>query len=331
MSKMSTEAVPEKVGTGFPSGHAPQHRVLNGVTMGTRWSAIVHASDCISEQALAARLQSAVDRVDQEMSTWKPNSDLNRINTAPVGIWVDVPQDLFDIIGLSLHLNELTKGAFDITVGRSVGRWGFGALAGQGLVTVSQPLGRTFAASLPTLERDAVNRRIRKHADIQIDLSGIAKGFGVDRLAETARDMAIESGLFSLDGELRALGRKPDGSGWAIGIEAPDTATRAAQSVIELTNAAVATSGTYRHCREVGGKPVHHTIDPRTGAPSASGIVSATVMAPTTTMADALATALLVSGQSLAEELSERLRLGYVLTDADGTTATNLGTIETMD
>ncbi|MFX8914772.1 FAD:protein FMN transferase, partial [Acinetobacter baumannii] len=89
---------------------------------------------------------------------------------------------------------------------------------------------------------------------------------------ETAREMEVESGLFSIDGELRALGAKPDGSGWAVGIEAPDMTTRAAESIIELTDAAVATSGTYRHCREVAGRTVHHTIDPRAGEPSASGI-----------------------------------------------------------
>ncbi len=305
-------------------------RILNGATMGTRWSAIVFGSDLISESALTARLQSAVDRVDTEMSTWKSGSDLNRINAAPIGCWIDVPQNLYDILSLSLHLNGVTKGAFDITVGRAVGRWGFGALAAQKPQAVATNNRADFKVTLPTLELDAVNRRVRKHRDIQLDLSGIAKGFGVDRLTETAREMEIDAGLFSIDGELRALGQKPDGSGWAIGIEAPDPAMRTAECVIELTDAAVATSGTYRHCREVGGKTVHHTIDPRTGAPSASGIVSATVVAPTTAMADALATALLVSGAPLAAPLAQTLRIGYLLIDDAGETFTNLTDLETV-
>lgn len=305
-------------------------RILNGATMGTRWSAIVFGSDLISESALRARLQAAVDQVDGEMSTFIARSDLNRLNAARLGVWVEVSPDLYDTLSLSLHLNELTKGAFDITIGREVGHWGFGALAGRANVNVAPPHQWDFAFTLPVLELDAVNRRVRKHLDVQLDLSGIAKGFGVDRLTETAREMEIDAGLFSIDGEFRALGRKPDASGWAIGIEAPDTSARAAQSVIELTDAAVATSGTYRHCRDLDGKTVHHTIDPRTGTPSSSGIVSATVIAPTTTLADALATALLVSGAPLADLLAQTLRIGYLLIDDAGETFTNLKDLETV-
>lgn len=299
--------------------------------MGTRWSAIVHTANDVPNAVLTARLQAAVDQVDAEMSTFKPASDLNRINAARLGQWVDVPRDLFDILRLSLDINELTKGAFDVTVGREVGRWGFGALAGRGPQAVAASPAHDFAFTLPALELDAVNRRVRKHVDIALDLSGIAKGFGVDRLAEAAKDLDVTAGLFSIDGEVRALGKKPDGSGWAIGIEAPDTSARTAQSVIELTDVAVATSGTYRHCREVGDRTIHHTIDPKTGAPSASGIISATVIAPTTAMADALATALLVSGASLAEDLAQRLQLGHLLIAANGSTFTNLSATETTD
>lgn len=305
-------------------------RILNGATMGTRWSAIVHASADLSEQALAAHLQAAVDQVDGEMSTFKAASDLNRINAARLGQWVEVPLDLFDILALSLYLNEVTKGAFDITIGKEVGRWGFGARAGRQDLPAT-PVGLDFAFSLPALELDAVNRRVRKHMDVELDLSGIAKGFGVDKLVDAAQALGLSSGLFSIDGEVRALGAKPDGSGWAIGLEAPDRAKRMAESVVELTDAAIATSGTYRHCREVGGKTVHHTIDPRTGAPSASGITSATVIAQTTAMADALATAMLVSGTPLAEEIADKLRLGYVLMDTRGATFTNLDAGETTD
>lgn len=307
MSKMSTD-----------------RQILHGATMGTRWSAIVHTSKSVSEAALGARLQAAVDQVDREMSTWKPASDLNRINAAAPGVWVEIPQDLFHILRLSLELNAVTEGAFDITLGRQVGYWGFGALARRANDRVAACREPDFAFTLPAIELDAVNRRVRKHMDVALDLSGIAKGFGVDRLAETAKEMNIDAGLFSIDGELRALGSKPDGSGWAIGIEAPDPCMRTAESVIELTDAAVATSGTYRHFRALDGRTVHHTIDPGTGAPSASGIVSASVIAQTAAMADALATALLISGASLAEDLARDLQIGYRLIDQAGGSFTNL-------
>ncbi|MCM2293875.1 FAD:protein FMN transferase [Allorhizobium sp. BGMRC 0089] len=297
-----------------------ERHILNGATMGTRWSAIVHAPHALPQTMLTARLQAAVDQVDAEMSTWKPQSDLNRLNAAPVGVWVEVPPQLFDLLRLSVEMNAITRGAFDITVGRQVARWGFGASAGKPGETVE--IARQF--DLPVLEFDSINRSVRKYMAVSLDLSGIAKGFGVDRLLESAREMEVEAGLFSIDGEVRALGSRPDGFGWAIGVEAPDPSMRRAESVIELSDAAIATSGTYRHCRRIGDAMVHHTIDPKTGAPSTSGIVSASVMAPTTAVADALATALLISGQPLAEELARALQLRYLLIDRNGHTITNL-------
>lgn len=140
-----------------------------------------------------------------------------------------------------------------------------------------------------------------------VDLNGIAKGYGVDRLAEVARENGIEAGLFAIDGELRALGTQPDGRGWCIAVEKPDLNVRDPHSVIELQHSAVATSGDYRHWIDVGGHRLSHTMDPRLGMPLRKPRASITVVARDCMSADALATAMMVLGEAPGFLLAEKL------------------------
>ena len=137
---------------------------------------------------------------------------------------------------------------------------------------------------------------MRKHAGVALDLCGIAKGFGVDELARVLDRHGVGSWLVGIDGEMRARGCRPDGSPWAIALEAPDDDQREAMGVIELADAAIATSGDYRQWRMIDGERVSHTMDPRTVAPLRVAVASVTVVAPTCTDADAYATALMVLG-----------------------------------
>jgi thiamine biosynthesis lipoprotein len=145
--------------------------------------------------------------------------------------------------------------------------------------------------------------RVFKTDAISIDLNGIAKGYGVDRLAETLLMHGIHSGLISIDGELRALGLRPDGEPWAVAIEAPDPEIRKPHSILSLQNEAVATSGDYRHWVTVKGQRFSHTMDPRRGAPLKSSPASVTVVAPTCAVADGWATALMVLGPTVGSKL----------------------------
>ncbi|MDR3374498.1 MAG: FAD:protein FMN transferase [Ancalomicrobiaceae bacterium] len=292
---------------------------LNGPTMGSRWTAIVHAGAGRPTIELQATLQGAVDLVDAQMSTWRPGSDLNRINAAPVGRWVDVPPELIEVLAAGIAVSRASGGAFDIGVGDLVAAWGFGAQAARtGPVPAQAASCCDLGAAPQSLEIDTVNRRVRKHVPLVLDLSGIAKGYGVDRLVETARGFGIASGLFGIDGEIRALGAKPDGSAWAIALEAPDRTSRGTAGVIELVDAAIATSGTYRQYRDVGGRCVSHTIDPRTRAPIANDLASVSVIAETAMLADAWATALLVLGPEAGSALAKRLNLSVVMLRGDG-------------
>lgn len=289
----------------------PMRHALNGATMGTRYSAIFHAPAAMPLAELAASLFAAVDRVDRQMSNWKPDSDLSRLNAAPVGEWVKLPPELMRVLAEALRIGRASRGAFDIGVGALVSAWGFGpggtALpAGQRAVT-------TAALMLNLPEGLA-----RKTAPLALDLCGIAKGFGVDEMARVMEEFGIRSWLVGIDGEMRAGGAKPDGESWAVAHERPDRHRREAMGVIELTDGAIATSGNYRHWKEAGGRVVSHTMNPATDAPLDNAVASVSVLAPGCMAADAWATALLVAGPDAGMKLAEAAGIEAIFVFADG-------------
>ena len=284
---------------------------LNGPTMGTRWSALFHMPGDFETAKVHAAMVDAVAEVDRQMSVWKRESDLNRLNAARPGEWVVLPEELMQVLQAGLAIGKASSGAFDIGMGDAVVAWGFGAEEADGEAIRTARLTRRNPAH-DVLELDPVNPRARKHTAMRFDLNGIAKGYGVDRLAETASQYGIEAGLFAIDGELRALGTQPDGTGWAIAVEKPDLHERAPHSVIELEGSAIATSGDYRHWVDVDGHRLSHTMDPRSGMPLKNSPASATVIARDCMSADAWATAMMVLREHQGLELAEKLGLSVL-------------------
>lgn len=290
---------------------------LNGPTMGTRWSALFFTPPGFDVRPVQTALQKAVDEVDAHMSTWKPDSDLMRLNRAPVGESVAVPADLAYVLAQGLRIGRASGGAFDIGMGDAVRAWGFGPAAAdvQGIRT-AMAAPRRPAHEVLELEGTLV----RKRGPIALDLNGIAKGYGVDSLAATLRSFGIDAALVGIDGEMRAQGLRPDGEAWTIAIEAPDTDRRAPHAILNLQDAAVATSGDYRHWVTVEGRQLSHTMDPRRGAPLLSSPASVTVIAPSCAEADAWATALMVVGPEAGTALASRQGLSalFLLRDDAG-------------
>jgi thiamine biosynthesis lipoprotein len=276
---------------------------LNGPTMGSRWTAVWFDDGRADPLAIGHELVRAVGAVDDHMSTWKPDSDLMRLNRAPVGDWHAVPADLATVLGAALRIGRASGGAFDVGVGRLVAEWGFGSHAGHADLLPATPT----ALDIETLQVDEAGHRVRKLAPMALDLSGIAKGFGVDELARVLDGAGIGAWLVGIDGEMRARGRKPDGTPWSVAVERPEPGLRAVHGVVTLEDCAIATSGDYRHHRDGGEGRISHTIDPRTGRPVRNGLASVTVLAPTAMIADALATALTVLGPGEGAALAERL------------------------
>jgi len=298
----------------------------SGDTMGTRYSARFHAPQGADLRGIVAELQGAVTAVDFQMSNWKADSDLSRLNRAAAGDWVPVSANLATVMVRAIDIGRETGNAFNIGVGDLVGAWGFGPQAMQ--CPAPRPEASSPCPALDQwLEIDATRCRARKHQPLALDLCGIAKGFGVDELARVLGRHGIGSWLVGIDGEMRSRGTKPDGSAWAIALEAPDDARRAAMGVVELGDAAIATSGDYRHWREIEGQRISHTMDPRTGQPLQRALASVTVIAPVCADADAYATALMVLGAEAGHECARRLGLDafFVSRAGDGLRATGTG------
>ena len=294
---------------------------VNGQTMGTRYSGIFFAQADIDEPSLCAALFDAVDQVDRQMSTWKPDSHLSRLNALPADQWMDLPQELTEVLDTALHIGQQSRGAFDIGVGELVNAWGFGPAGLQAAAPETSALAQcTHFPALDGLEIDRARRRVRKRLPITLDLSGIAKGYGVDALARCLDGFDVTRYLVGIDGEMRAKGLKPDGQAWAVAIEKPVRHVREVMGVMELNDAAIATSGDYRHWVEVQGQRYSHTMNPLTGQPVRNRLTAVTVVMPSSMLADAWATALLVLGETDGVALAQKRGMDalFVLHNGDG-------------
>src|SRR3569623_2396557 len=281
---------------------------LHGPSMGTRWSASVDADASLDSAALHRDLAAAVQQVDEQMSPWKPDSDLMRLNRAPVDAWVELPAEMLEVLACALDICRLSAGAFDPGVGALVAAWGFGAVRdapdAEAISTTRQ------SATRPPhecLELDPAGRA-RKRAPLQLDLCGIAKGYAVARMAAVLQQHGVQHALVALDGELRAVGSQVSGAPWAVALEQPEAGRRAVHGVIELQDLAVATSGDYRRYLQVGDARLAHTMDARRAAPVNNAVASVTVLARSCKHAAAWATAQQVAGP--AERIGMAQRMG---------------------
>lgn len=297
----------------------------SGSTMGTRYSARFIVPEQAQVKAIVADLEAAVTGVDAQMSNWKADSDLSRLNRAALGEWVSISANLASVLVRAVEIGHETANAFNIGVGDLVDAWGFGPA---GAIHQRGPsIDHCKCQQVDELlEIDVRGLRARKHAYVTLDLCGIAKGFGVDELARVVNRHNICSWLVGIDGEMRARGCKADGSPWAIALEAPEDDRRAAMGVIELGEAAIATSGDYRHWSEINGVRIAHTMDPRTGAPLHTALTSVTVIAPTCADADAYATAMMVLGTEAGRNLARHLSLDALFVAREGAGLRKTGT-----
>jgi thiamine biosynthesis lipoprotein len=301
---------------------------LHGPTMGTRWSVSVDADSTVELVALRQDLAAAVEQVDAQMSPWKPDSDLMRLNRAPLDTWVALPAQLLEVLDCALDVQRLSAGAFDPCVGALVNAWGFGAVR-------DAPDAQAIRAARSAMPRDADARldldrpasRARMRAPLQLDLCGIAKGYAVDRMVAVLQRYGVRHALASLDGELRAVGSQSSGAPWAVALERPEAGCRAVHGVIELEDLAVATSGDYRCFLQVGDAHLAHTMDAQRSAPVNNAVASVTVLAQTCMQADAWATALLVAGPDKGLAMAQRMGLDvlFLLRRAEGLIELGLG------
>jgi thiamine biosynthesis lipoprotein len=286
----------------------PEPLVLSGVTMGTTWEVKIADVPARPAEELQRGILRILDGIDQSMSTYRPDSELSRLNAGPAGEWFEVSKELYEVLAAARAVSESSGGGFDVTVGPVVNLWGFGPDRRPRKVPSDAErqaaLGRSGYAKL---ELDPAAPRARKQVpDLFIDLNGIAPGFAVDRIATFLSDAGQRNFLVELGGEVAARGPGLEKQGWRIGIERPVPGSRAVERVVHLRDAGLSTSGDYRDFFEDNGVRYGHTIDPATGTPVSHGLAAVAVIDKSAMRADALATALMVMGPDAGLAFAER-------------------------
>lgn len=265
----------------------------------------------MAKDDLGQSIRAILDEINASMSTYLPDSELSLINLAPAGEWLPVSDALFEVLSGAREVNQLTGGYFDITIGPLVNLWGFGPTPRLNQVPDPADIERLLASSgSKHIELRVEPPAIRKAIPgLYIDLSAIAKGYAVDRIARHLEDRGIENFMVEIGGEIRAQGVNNIGFAWRIGIEQPETYTREVRRVVKLDSIAMATSGDYRNFFILEDRRYSHTINPHDGRPVSHDLVSVTVLHPLASRADALATGLLAMGKKAAWQLATQRKL----------------------
>lgn len=312
-------------GCGCNNGSAAKTASLTitGATMGTSYSVKVNRlPESFSLLTLQAEIDRRLETLNDQMSTYRADSEVSRFNRFTKTDWFPVSKETAIVVQKALQIGEQTGGAFDVTVAPLVDLWNFGPRKGpQRLPSdaeISAAKKRTGAANLSVrLDPPALKKQ---RGDLTIDLSAIAKGFAVDQIAAFLDRLSISGYMVEIGGEVYCRGKKSDGSSWKIGIQSPrknlgktSGAKNRFSQIVPVQNRAVATSGDYRNYFEQNGKRYSHTIDPRTGRPVTHRLISVTVVADSCMEADALATALMVLGPEAGYDFARRNRLAVLL------------------
>lgn len=261
--------------------------------MGTTWSVRAFTPADFDVAGADAAMRAGLDAVIAQMSTWLPSSDISRFNQLDTGGVLAPDKHFATVLRCALEMAQASGGAFDPSIGALVNLWGFGSEGAQPPPTDDAV---TTALSFAGWRKLAFSDGgLAQPGGIHLDLSGIAKGYAVDLLASILSERGLNSYLIEIGGELRGVGVKPDAQPWWVDIEEPPGSPHS-PIVAALHDLSIASSGDYRRSRDVGGRRIAHTIDPRTGRPLTNDLASVTVLNERCMLADAYATALMVMG-----------------------------------
>lgn len=303
--------MPEMVGPEFLAGFDPKAAVvvLDGATMGTAWRVKIALPADHDQSRIAAAIQARLDNIVAQMSHWDDTSLLCRFNRAAAGSWVALPKDFSAVTVCALEIAARSGGAFDPALGRLTDLWGLGPRRADGPPTDEAIASALASSGARHLAFDPGSSRLRQPGGLWLDLSGIAKGYAADAIAEMLAAQGLRHALIEIGGEFAGRGIRPDGEPWWVDAETPEgfavPPLRAA-----LCQLAIATSGDY--LRGV------HTLDPATGRPPQHAATAVSVIHASCTAADAWASALGVLPPEQACELAEREGLAVRLLTREG-------------
>ena len=301
----------------------PAHATIRGLTMGTSYTVELAA---LIDDAVRTRLAELIEvelaAINRAMSTYDPRSELSEFNRRQDLRWAPASRGLLEVLESASRISTSTQGAFDVTVGPLVDLWGFGPQYGTRRVPDDAAIERVReSVDYRHVQIDPSAGAIRKrHSHTQVDLSGIAKGYGVDRVAMVLDRQGVRDYLVEIGGELRARGTAAAGNPWRVGIERPVEGGRVIGEIAVLENRGIATSGTTEDFFVQDGRHYSHIIDPATARPIGDPPMAASVVADTTMEADAWATALVVLGSERGYALAQARGLAALLVTASGST-----------
>ncbi len=288
------------------TGCGEQIETFGGPTMGSHYSLkYVPGAATPAPEALKALVEEQLDQIDQQLSTWRNDSIIVQFNQLPAGSCLAVPAAILELVVAGQQLSASSAGAFDLTLQPLLELWGFGYQSRkeqiptpEQIAAVKQNIGQHYLR--------IEGQQLCKDVALQVDFNSIAAGYSVDLVGAHLRELGVNSYLLDITGELKGVGRKPDGSHWHIAIEAPRDDQQVAQKVLALDDQAVSTSGDYRNYFEQAGQRYSHTLDPQTGAPITHNLASVTVVDPSTLRADGLSTLLMVLGPQRGFDFAEQ-------------------------
>lgn len=279
----------------------PEYRTAQGLVFGTRYNITYFYNEDLKPE-----IEHTMALVDSALSMFNEQSTISAVNRSAS---IQVTDTMFlKVYRRAMEISDLTHGAFDITVAPAVNAWGFGFKHAENIrqATIDSLLQITGYGKIH--ETDGLITK--DDPRIMLDCSAIAKGFGSDMVAQTLRSKGISDYMVEIGGEIVVSGHNPKGNKWNIGISKPVddslSVNNELQTVISVTDIAMATSGNYRNFYVKDGRKYAHTIDPHTCQPVSHSLLSATVLAPDCATADALATSMMVMGLDSAKALLSR-------------------------
>ncbi len=283
---------------------------LSGKTMGTTYSVKYVNNDTASTSVSPDEMHNKIDKVllhvNQLMSTYLSDSELSLLNQTKENIPFPISEETNYVLQEAIRLNKLSAGMLDVTVGPLVNLWGFGPTKRPDQVPTQAQLLETM--KFVGIDKFTLNNRevVKHHPNVYIDLSTIAKGYGVDEVAELLISEGLSDFLVEIGGEMRVAGHKSKDVNWLIAIEQPTPEKRSIQRIVSIGDNAIATSGDYRNYFEEDNIRYSHLINPSTGFPIKHNLVAVTVVAKKSIEADGLATALIVMGSENGIALAEK-------------------------
>lgn len=306
---------------------------LKGNTMGTYYIInIVEIPKSLKLENIRSEIETTLNLINLTLSNWDPNSEITKLNNDKKIGKIKISNDLKEVLKQANIINDNSYGYLDITADPLIELWGFGY---KNKKTHTIPSQKEINDALllvnqkELFEINSINNEFyKKNKDLKLNLSSIAKGYGIDQIGKKLETLGLRNYLINIGGDLLAKGNNKNKKDWIIGIENPNLKGKLVKEIIKVSNKGIASSGDYKNFFIKNGKKFSHIINPNTGKPITHKTKSVTVVSNNSTNADGWATALLAMGSEKGFELAEEKSMSVLFIDEVNEKLTKIKTTE---